>query len=90
MPPKGKTSWSVRDLAQASGLSATTVHRILHEGRLKPHKAEYWCGRSPDPEFEAKQAAILGLYLDPIYLASHASGYVTGQNIIVDGGLSAW
>jgi len=64
-PPKGKTSWSVRDLAEASGLSSTTVHRILHEGRLKPHKVEYWCGRSPDPEFEAKQAAILGLYLDP-------------------------
>jgi putative transposase len=64
-PPKGKTSWSVRDLAQASGLSATTVHRILSAGRLKPHKVEYWCGRSPDPEFEAKQAAILGLYLDP-------------------------
>jgi putative transposase len=64
-PPKGKTSWSVRDLAEASGLSATTVHRILHEGKLKPHKVEYWCGRSPDPEFEAKQAAILGLYLDP-------------------------
>jgi putative transposase len=64
-PAKGKTSWSVRDLADASGLSATTVHRILHEGNLKPHKVEYWCGRSPDPEFEAKQAAILGLYLDP-------------------------
>jgi transposase len=64
-PRKGKTSWSVRDLAQASGLSATTVHRILSEGKLRPHKVEYWCGRSPDPEFEAKQAAILGLYLDP-------------------------
>ncbi len=64
-PPAGKTSWSVRDLAQASGLSATTVHRILRAGRLKPHKVEYWCGRSPDPEFEEKQAAILGLYLDP-------------------------
>lgn len=64
-PLRGKTSWSVRDLAQASGLSATTVHRILAEGKLKPHKVEYWCGRSPDPEFAAKQAAILGLYLDP-------------------------
>ena len=64
-PRKGKTSWSVRDLAAASGLSATTVHRILSEAKLRPHKTEYWCGRSPDPEFEAKQAAILGLYLDP-------------------------
>src|SRR5450759_1407795 len=61
-PLQGKTSWSVRDLAQASGLSATTVHRILSAGKLRPHKVEYWCGRSPDPEFEAKQAAILGLY----------------------------
>ncbi len=26
---------------------------------------EYWCGKSPDSEFEAKQAAILGLCLDP-------------------------
>ena len=64
-PLQGKTSWSVRDLAQASGLSATTVHRILSAGKFRPHKIEYWCGRSPDPEFEAKQAAILGLYLDP-------------------------
>jgi putative transposase len=64
-PEQGKTTWSVSDLARASGLSRTTVHRILAEGKLKPHKTEYWCGRSPDPEFEAKQAAILGLYLNP-------------------------
>src|SRR5665647_1838307 len=45
-PREGKTSWSVKDLAQASGLSSTTVHRILSEAKLRPHKTEYWCGRS--------------------------------------------
>lgn len=64
-PPDGCTRWSTRRLAEKSGIGPTSVHRILHEGRLRPHKTEYWCGRSPDPEFEAKQAAILGLYLDP-------------------------
>ena len=64
-PPDGCTHWSTRRLAEKTGIGATSVHRILHKGRLKPHKTDYWCGRSPDPEFEAKQAAILGLYLDP-------------------------
>jgi transposase len=64
-PPDGTSRWSIRRLAAASGLGATTVHRILAEGQLRPHRTAYWCGRSPDPEFEAKQAAILGLYLDP-------------------------
>jgi len=64
-PPDGCTRWSTRRLAAKTGIGATSVHRILSEGRLRPHKTKYWCGRSPDPEFEAKQAAILGLYLDP-------------------------
>jgi hypothetical protein len=37
----------------------------LNEISLKPHKVHYWCGKSPDPEFEPKQAAIIGLYLSP-------------------------
>lgn len=64
-PPDGSNRWSERKLAKATGLSATTVHRILSEGKLKPHKTHYWCGKSRDPEFAEKQAAILGLYLNP-------------------------
>jgi len=64
-PTDGTTKWSTRRLARQIGIGPTAVHQILSEGKLKPHKTEYWCGRSPDPEFEAKQAAILGLYLDP-------------------------
>jgi putative transposase len=64
-PTDGATSWTVSALAKATGLGRTTVHRILTEGRLKPHRVDLWCGKSPDPEFEKMQAEIIGLYLDP-------------------------
>lgn len=64
-PFTGSNSWSVRELARVTGLGSTTVHRILKEVSLKPHKVHHWCGKSPDPEFEPKQAAIIGLYLNP-------------------------
>lgn len=64
-PPDGYTSWTQGLLAKACGMSKSTVNRILKEASVKPHKVAYWCGRSPDPEFEAKQAAIIGLYMDP-------------------------
>jgi len=64
-PPDRSNRWSVRKLARATGLGVGTVHQILNEGEIKPHKVEYWCGMSPDPEFAEKQAAILGLYLNP-------------------------
>lgn len=66
-PPDGSNQWTRQALAKAMGLGKTTVHRILHEGNVKPHnKVEHWYGKSPDPEFEEKQAAILGLYLNPL------------------------
>lgn len=64
-PTDGSTRWSVRKLARATGLGVASVHQILQAGQLKPHRTDYWCGRSPDPEFAEKQAAILGLYLNP-------------------------
>ena len=64
-PKDGANHWTVSSLAKATGLGRTTIHRILTGGSLKPHKVEYWCGKSPDAEFEEKQAAIVGLYLNP-------------------------
>ena len=64
-PADGSNHWSIRKLAEATGYSVGAVHGILHAGDLKPHKVHYWCGKSPDPEFATKQAAIIGLYMDP-------------------------
>jgi len=64
-PVDGSSRWSVRKLAEATGHSKSAVQKILSEGAIKPHKTQYWCGKSPDPEFEQKQAAIIGLYLNP-------------------------
>lgn len=64
-PDDASNQWTMTKLADASGLSRATVHRILSEASLKPYKIDQWCGKSPDPEFEPKQTNILGLYLSP-------------------------
>lgn len=64
-PDDGSNQWSTRKLSDACGFSKSTVHRILNEASLKPHKIEHWCGKSPDPEFAQKQAEIVGLYMSP-------------------------
>jgi len=64
-PKEGYSCWSQRRLAEKIGISQSQVHRILKEADLKPHKTEYWCGKSTDPEFEEKLIKIIGLYLSP-------------------------
>lgn len=63
-PSDGSTHWSVRKLAEELGVSKSTVHRILGQAKLRPHRLERYMG-STDPEFEQKAADIIGLYLDP-------------------------
>lgn len=64
-PPHGYTNWSHGRIAKQLGMSTSTVQRILSRQDLKPHKVDYWCGKSTDPEFEAKMLEVVGLYLDP-------------------------
>lgn len=64
-PEGGYTSWSQERIANKTGISKSHVNRILKEASLKPHKTEYWCGKSKDPEFEKKMVDIVGLYMNP-------------------------
>ncbi len=64
-PPGGYTNWSQSRIAKAVGISQGMVQRILKEADLKPHKTDYWCGKSPDPQFESKMINIVGLYINP-------------------------
>lgn len=64
-PTGGYTNWSQQRIGKEVGISQSKVHQILKQADLKPHKIDYWCGKSPDPEFEAKMVNIVGLYMNP-------------------------
>jgi len=62
--PVGETHWSVRTLAKATGVGRDTVHQILRQANLKPHRWGTF-SRSTDPEFAAKVVDVVGLYMHP-------------------------
>ena len=64
-PEGGYSNWSQRRIAKELGMSQSTVQSILKSHDLKPHKTEYWCGKSTDPEFEEKMLNVVGLYMNP-------------------------
>ncbi|MFQ5492145.1 MAG: IS630 family transposase [Phycisphaerae bacterium] len=63
-PPKGRTRWSVRSMAQAVGISRHSVHQIWRRNDLKPHLSRTF-KLSHDPFFEEKFWDVIGLYLNP-------------------------
>lgn len=62
--PEGQTHWSRATMAQATGLSDSTIGRIWAEHGLKPHLSETF-KLSNDPDFVEKLEDIVGLYLSP-------------------------
>jgi hypothetical protein len=46
------------------GVSKSTVQRILAQAKLQPQRLDRYMA-SQDPDFEAKAADIIGLYLNP-------------------------
>lgn len=63
-PPDGSTHWSTRRLAKVLGVSHVLVARVWRRAGLQPHRLERYM-LSDDPQFEAKTADIIGLYLNP-------------------------
>lgn len=62
--PPNATHWSRSLMAEAVGISPSSVGRIWAEAGLKPHLTRSFKA-SNDPMFEEKVTEIVGLYLDP-------------------------
>src|SRR3984893_15023046 len=62
--PKGGTHWSIRQIAAATRVSKSTVHRIWQAFGLEPHRQKHF-KLSTDPFFVEKVRDIVGLYLNP-------------------------
>jgi transposase len=62
--PEDGTHWSVRTMAQVSGVSPASVQRIWAKHGIKPHLIRTF-KLSKDPHFEEKLVDVVGLYLDP-------------------------
>lgn len=69
-PPKPFTHWSAPRMARRTGVSTSTVQRIWRKAGLKPHRLGHYKA-SPDPAFEEKAAAIIGLYLNQAGQPAH-------------------
>jgi transposase len=62
--PKAATHWSVRTLADSTGVSKSTVQRYLTLLGVQPHRSKAF-KLSTDPFFIEKVRDIVGLYLNP-------------------------
>jgi transposase len=62
--PPNATHWSSRSMAEASGVSVSSVQRIWRAFGLQPHRLETF-KLSTDPNFVAKVRDVVGLYVSP-------------------------
>src|SRR5207248_1330938 len=63
-PPDGSTHWSTRKLARVLEIHHNLVAKAWRRAGLQPHRFERYM-QSDDPDFEAKAADVIGLYVNP-------------------------
>src|SRR6202158_4797823 len=62
--PKDGTHWTIRQIAEETRVSKSSVHRIWQAFGLEPHRQKHF-QLSTDPFFVEKVRDIVGLYLNP-------------------------
>jgi transposase len=92
-PPKGLTKWDQPTLAKELNTSEDAIQRFFQRKGIQLSRTRTWCV-STDPEFSAKAADIVGLYMSPaesavvicvdekpsIQALSRRTGYVKTQD----------
>ncbi|MEA1831265.1 IS630 family transposase [Methylobacterium durans] len=63
-PPDEASHWTAAAMAQAAGISVSSVQRIWRGHGLQPHRLRQF-KLSTDPAFAAKLRDVVGLYVDP-------------------------
>ncbi len=63
-PPAGLSHWDGAAVAERLGASVHAVWRVLRREGIYLQRLRTWCV-STDPEFAAKAAEVVGLYLNP-------------------------
>src|SRR6516225_5229457 len=63
-PPRETTHWTSAAMAEAVGVSVSSVQRIWRAHGLQPHRVRQF-KLSNDPDFVGKLRDIVGLYVDP-------------------------
>lgn len=101
-PPRGQASWDGPAVATHLHASVHAVWRVLRKEGICLSRQRSWCV-STDPEFAAKAADIVGLYLNPpeqalvlsvdekpsIQALERATGYVETDNGTIVRGLKS-
>lgn len=79
-PSDGSTHWSSRRLAGELGdVSFSSVQRIWRKHGIRPHRLERHM-ISNDPDFEAKAADVIGLYINP---PAHAAVFCVDEKTAI-------
>jgi len=63
-PPAAATHWTGAMMAEAAGISVSSVQRIWRAHGLRPHRVRQF-KLSSDPDFAGKLRDVAGLYVDP-------------------------